>query len=460
MSTHNPKTRSKAFKTAYENVRTLTKELAANLQPVSTSANYYHFNIRDLGGLSLTKEEAVKYFNCLHVLHDSLPKKDYYDLNSVSSLVNTAILKAIDLKGHQPTLPFKKRLSAALEELADALHTLPDDWEVHYIVEGVSLKRLPITIGKIEFYTANKTRMNLLSDRIDWIYGNTAYPKEQQLEFAQYVNDDLKKYFSGKTVAKVVVKAITHDAARSQALKELRSTLDVLNFFADLIESPGIAARSYLPGEAFRGGAFSPAFRLAKSAKGYAAVYPSSYIVGPLANMMLSRNTIRRLSKYGFNKISNILSKEEGERNKFERRILSAFQWAGRATLIDLSNKQYKEYTDSRREEAFLLYTISLESLLLREEKEDNTNKFKTRGASLLRIRAVNRLGLEKHLSKLYDVRSRIVHDGNTEVSNEDLYYIRGYAKRALRVVLLKEVFQKMKTEDEFIRWLENKSSR
>jgi len=44
------------------------------------------------------------------------------------------------------------------------------------------------------------------------------------------------------------------------------------------------------------------------------------------------------------------------ECNTFEQRVLTAFQWAGRATA------------DDRREEAILLYLIALESLLLGED--------------------------------------------------------------------------------------------
>lgn len=61
-----------------------------------------------------------------------------------------------------------------------------------------------------------------------------------------------------------------------------------------------------------------------------------------------------------------------------------------------------------------------------------------------------------KHLDKLYEIRSRIVHAGNIEISDEDLYYIRRYAKGALITVLSKRIFQKMQEESDFIQWLVN----
>ena len=117
-----PGDHSKAFKRAYESIRRLIKELREDLQPPSSSTmNYHHFYIRELGGLSLTRNEAIKYFNCVREMYDSLPNKKYYDLKSVTSLINEAILKSLDLLDHQRTTPFKKRLNSALEELASAL---------------------------------------------------------------------------------------------------------------------------------------------------------------------------------------------------------------------------------------------------------------------------------------------------------------------------------------------------
>jgi hypothetical protein len=222
-----------------------------------------------------------------------------------------------------------------------------------------------------------------------------------------------------------------------------------------MLHPRGIAARAYLPGEASRGGAFSPAFRLSAAAGGDTAIYPSLYTVGPLLNLDVSRTNLGKLSKFGFNRINGILSKKKVERNALEQRILSAVQLAGRATVLDLSNKKYKEDTDSRREEAFLLYAISLESLLLRKEKSDNTMKFKRRGATILGADPPRRQELEKHLSDLYDLRSRIVHDGSIEVSDEDLYRIRIYAKHALITSLVRKEVQNMTSEEEFVSWLE-----
>lgn len=379
MTAHSPVGRNKALKRAYENLRTLVKEFQANLQLGADSETDYHYiYIQELGQVTLSKDEAVKYFTCVHDLYNSLTNKHNFDQRTITSKVNEVILRALDPRETQPSVIFKKRLNSALEALADALHAPPDTWEVHYIVEGISLKRSPFKIGKVEFYTGNKRQLKTLLDRVDHLYSNSSYPLAQRRAFAKSVKRNFKKYFSKKVIAIATVKASTSTAASNQALRELRSTLDALNFYADMLHPPGIAARAYLPGDAHRDGAFSPAFRLDGSGDGYTAIFPTLYAVGPLANLELSQERAATLSKLGFQGISKILLKEDQERTSFERRILSAFQWAGRATLVDLSNKMYKENLDSRREEAFLLYTISLECLLLREKSENNTAHFKT----------------------------------------------------------------------------------
>ena len=66
----------------------------------------------------------------------------------------------------------------------------------------------------------------------------------------------------------------------------------------------------------------------------------------PFSFQQLLENDKKR--NWGFSKIACLLSKK---RNGFEDKIVSAIQWAGKATIED-------------KEEAFLLYAISLESLI------------------------------------------------------------------------------------------------
>ncbi len=101
--------------------------------------------------------------------------------------------------------------------------------------------------------------------------------------------------------------------------------------------------------------------------------------------------------------------------------LLSAAQWVGRATI------------DRRREEAFLLYAIALETLMLPGEKSGELGfRLKLRVAHLLGRTGAARALIAKEISRLYGIRSAIVHAGSYEVTDEDLGLLRSIVKRAL----------------------------
>lgn len=133
--------------------------------------------------------------------------------------------------------------------------------------------------------------------------------------------------------------------------------------------------------------------------------------------------------------------------SRLEDRILSAFQWAGRATV------------DTRREEAFLLYMISLESLVLgREKHPEITFQLRLKTAHLLRRDSNDeRKTLFKRLGVLYDIRSKIVHSGHFQVTDAELREARQYAKQALAIVMSEKPFCEMSDAKELDNWLEGR---
>ena len=87
-----------------------------------------------------------------------------------------------------------------------------------------------------------------------------------------------------------------------------------------------------------------------------------------------------------------------------------AFQWAGKASV------------EPRKEEAFLLFAISLESLLMeRDGRLETTEKRALRGAHIIGGNAASPLTVCRDLKKLYGIRSKIVHSGSVEVGEDQL---------------------------------------
>lgn len=163
---------------------------------------------------------------------------------------------------------------------------------------------------------------------------------------------------------------------------------------------------------------------------------------GPLLLIALSVLDTPRAGKFGVVRVSEILGKRE--RTSLEQRIMSSLQWSGRAS------------TAIQREEAFPLFAIALEALLLgNREHGELSFKFSTRGALLLMKSFDGRKRVKGELASLYKRRSAIVHSGSTEISDKELSAMRWYSKQAVLTVLTTSPFTAMCHEDEFDSWLD-----
>jgi hypothetical protein len=140
---------------------------------------------------------------------------------------------------------------------------------------------------------------------------------------------------------------------------------------------------------------------------------------GPLGELSLKR-LIEVDAKHdlGFTPISNLLAKDRKRLSGMEKRLLSSVQWSGRATI------------DVRKEEAFLLYAIALESIVLAEvDKDELIYRLRTRIAHLLGSTLKERLNISKEVGRLYGIRSSIVPNGTYEVLDQDVSLMRNIAK-------------------------------
>src|SRR5882724_374964 len=123
-------------------------------------------------------------------------------------------------------------------------------WEVHFQVEGAEISESPVSIGNVHFYEAKGRRWKHVLTSVDDIIRLTTNPRSEQGEIGLIMKQRVEEYLFGRTIAKVQVCADSEKNARSQSLRDLRLTLDVLNFYADILEPADLGARVYLPGEA------------------------------------------------------------------------------------------------------------------------------------------------------------------------------------------------------------------
>jgi hypothetical protein len=111
-----------------------------------------------------------------------------------------------------------------------------------------------------------------------------------------------------------------------------------------------------------------------------------------------------------FKYINDILCKEYDSLSNFEKQILIAVRWIGLG--IDENMKTDK----------IIKFAIALECLLLDKEDNSKSKSLAKRCAYILGNNAEERKNKKIRVKKLYNLRSRIIHDGFNDVNEEAIY--------------------------------------
>jgi hypothetical protein len=379
--------------------------------------------------LYLDVEDSRQYRECLKRLRDTVTVTEQITPKTVEKLFQQAILDVLDLHHRRSELSREQRLKEAIETLKTEFTSEPHIFQVYYPVAGLALEGLPKKVGRVEFCIFNETHISRFRDLLD---RQQLSPKNKQdsLELL----DEMTKNLLGNSAAMIEVAALDDGAARSLALRTLRLTLDIINFFSDIV--PYSYGHVYLPGDAEGTVVDIPCLLQ----DGKSPFYLSRQKVGPLLDFSLQKLFDADVShNLGLSNISNILVKN---RSKLEERLLAAMQWAGRATV------------NRRKEESFLLYAIALESIVLVEEdNKDLAYRLRTRVAHLMADDFESRLQISEDVKELYNTRSSIVHNGQYQVTDASLSRIRFLAKNCIVHLLRDEPFASMDKPDDLTAW-------
>jgi hypothetical protein len=384
----------------------------------------------DLGGMNLGGRDVEEYRGCVEALYAQVAGKEQVSRSAIETYVQRAVLTAIDPKGSRSETDFETRLGSVIEKLKDELKAKPILWEVHFQVEGLDTKALPVTFGGCEFYCVNDAYLAKLVQRTNSVIASLVEgPSREQ---AKRLNADEMRKLDGRTGVSTMVLAVDFRAAQAAAEKQVRLTVDMLNFYANLGNQP-LTQLIFLDGvkpgvaEGFMFSEAPPSMRtnLAR--------------VGPMVPFSFKAE----FEAAGLSRVSTLLLKPN--RSVLEDKILSALQWAGRASV------------EQRKGEAFLLFAIALEALVMSgNDKAEITEKLAIRTAHLVIKNPKSRVQAYKDLKTLYGIRSKIVHSGSEDVTGDDLARIRFFVQRALLTVLCTAPFSKMADEAEFVAWVHN----
>lgn len=393
------------------------------------------FSEEELGGVLLGGEDAQEYRACVEGIYKVVAgKQGHISVGTVEVAIQSAILKALNITKQDSEPDFSARLTREIGVLKETLRRKPESHMVRLEVQGLDPNDLPRQMGDVKFYVADETSV---PEAVTSEKDATNEADKKRREGARVLRNNIINSMRGRTYVAMEIQASDLKAAEFLAERQLRRTVDVLNYFGDFF-SHG-RARVFLPGDA------APCKHIAVVGK-KGEPEKNKFMMsrkGPLVRFSFPSPSAPSIAVRAFTKASALLQKQN--RNPLEKRILAALQWAGRASV------------EERQEEAFLLYCISLDALLLKnEDKGEIAFSFALRGAHLLLRDSDKRMEIFRDLKALYRLRSKVVHSGETEISDSELAQIRGLAKQAIFTVLTSEPFSSFTMEEQLEDWFQD----
>ena len=404
-------------------LRTYLEEFADNVnwEQDPHQDDYATFWSRKDNSLRLSQQEAHQYRRLLKQSMERLaPNEDMSEKaldkalkDAIFSVVGDSAPDAEELKG---------RIVDALDEFRNRLQAEPEEFECWIPIAGAEAKSLPVSFASTSFHVIDDTDIDRLRNIVRTKHSADVQGKLDHIE--RYLGPELV----GTTVAIHRVRARDQDAGLMLAERAVLECIECLNFFAEMMPynrgtlsvarngpATGTVTSLTLASE----GSFATEL---KAKRPWTYSFARHAELTPPAGQALVR-------------VESLLTKKR--RTKVDELLLRAVRWSGRSAAAETP------------EDALLYSIIALESLLLPSGFGELSFRLSRLVARVLGKDQDTRFQLAKDVVRLYDLRSKVVHDGRIEVTEGDKDQASALALEAIaRIVNDEEVAQTTKLSD------------
>jgi hypothetical protein len=413
----------------------LLRNLYANIsEEIDFRTAFQMFSRRDYGTVYLNAGEAEEYRTVVDGLMKAYASDNRLSRRAIETELREAVFTSFG-KSEAKRSGFERRVKRALQELHVQLKRSTTPYKVFIPVAGASPEGLPFTFGKVRFVQFNHSQFRKFRSETSKHQGSREEMEQRRAAVNQLKLSDLWH----RVCAVVEIQARDRLAADDLARRETQDALDTLNFFADLM--PYHRGRLYLNGARELRAVAAP---LLEEGGGWSIPMlkgrpPAPFAFDKLRQSVHLRPILRRV--HG-------MSRSEGIRPVAEV-LLTAVRWAGRAV------------TEPRREHAFLLYAIALESAVLPAGTSESIGyRLRMRVSNLLENRADRRNDMVRRVRDLYSTRSKIVHSGWYHLSAEESEQMRQVCKEVLLRLLTHRSLTRMTSAADLEAWFERQTFR
>ena len=373
----------------------------------------------DEGILTLPSSEYGEYKRVLARLDKQLAPDNDLSRAAIESALLDAVFTTVDIPKNRDS-DAHIRMEEAVTAIQELANRKVETYECWLEVSGLDKRSLPSAFGRIRFVAFTDYQRRQLRRRF----------KAKQRPFLAAS----ERRLLGSNVAIVKCEARDVKAAPALAERELQATIECLNFFSDLLDYNH--GWLYLPG----GGGPTLKTRIAVDRKG--AFVNESRAIGPIGGYGITR--LR--SQVGINRaVRQVSALLQGGSTAVDALLLRAVRWAGRATVAPV------------REEGFILNMIALECVVLPGVNQGElSHRFSQRIGRIMSRTVPGRREFQRMATKLYNVRSEIIHRGVYRVSEDDAHNMRLLTKHVILMLLADSSVVHFVKEKELNDWYED----
>ena len=366
----------------------------------------------------MNEEQYTKYQGFITKLHALYPHSKNYDRRYAESKFREAMFQATKFSG-DPNVNAKDAFKITIEAFQ---HTLCD-WRVYIPVSGLALyKKTSWSFGKVFFCSKANRTFKLDAGELFMSSDNVTI-------------HTVSRYY-----ARLDVEAVDVSAATNLAIQEVEKHVNVLNALGRLYGAIKPKDPHNMYGD--KGVVINDwTIHCTITPRTSGLRLGRSVALGGFNPTMLKAPFLR--THYKWRWISKQLKNPTS--TLFEERILPALKWIGKSALR------------TSNEEIFLDYSLAVEAMYFETKHSGElTKELQLRIYKLLFTNTSYLSSAIESYNKfeyIYDLRSRIVHRGGVEVSENDIQLMYDLARASLQKIIYYPRFRQ-RTSKRFESWL------
>lgn len=316
-------------------------------------------------------------------------------------------------------------------ELVNEVEGYKQEQTVYIPLAGIKLNIDSLELGNVTLFQMTNEQYDTLAEQMKSIMVNQDMTEEQKQQYVQIWLGRLQNQVCAKYVC-----TAEPDRARQRANDECQRVFDLLQFSIHMMGQDHYRITVGQLGDVNRYTRTIPVF--SSDAQRFVL---NSQVVGPLAEFIISTQTVEKMHHFGIFKVAELLKRKVDE-DSFEEMLLRGLRW--------FSNAQIQVVRENR----FLNLMTCLETFLTRRDMEQITNTVAEGVAFVLGTGLAERKLLKRRVLEFYNHRSRISHEGHNAILSSDLEEFTSMVGDFLEKMIQKKT--EFKNRKDLEEWIEN----